>query len=357
MTLAIDLHLRRRDFGLAVTTELPLTGATAVHGPSGCGKTSLLRCLAGLEQSASGRIVCGSELWLDSTRKIRLPAHRRRIGLVFQHAALFPHLSVLGNLRFAWRRRRQAGPTVAAVARRCGIEHLLGRRPTRLSGGERQRVALARALLGAPRLLLLDEPLASLDAASRAELLPYLQSLSADWGIPLIYVSHQLDEIATLADRILLMRQGQVVDEGPIAQVLTRPGSAQSRDPAAQTVWPAEVVTHDAGEALLTLDSRAGRIRLTSLRPPAQAQLRVAIHARDVSLSLLPADDSTILNIFEARIDELDDIGQGQTLVHLHCRDLPLLARITSHSAKRLQLERGQIVYAQVKAISLMAGG
>ena len=345
----------RSGFQLRVEAAIEATGVTGLCGRSGCGKTTLLRVLAGLERSARGLVRAGEATWQDSRSRVFVPARRRRIGYVFQHAALFPHLTVGGNLRFAHRRTptEERRLDVGEVAERCGLSHLLSRRPARLSGGERQRVALARALVSSPRLLLLDEPLASLDHAGRAELLPFLERLHRDWQVPVVYVTHNLDELARVADRVLAMAEGRVVASGSLAEVLAGADSPYAREPEALSVLAGEVVGFDEEHSLLHVRSPAGELRLPATSAAA-GEVRVAIHARDVSLALSPVSDSTILNVLPVRIVALEPLGGGQVLARLEAGGVPLLARISTHSAARLELSPGLACHAQVKAAALM---
>ena len=248
MTLHLKLDLARADFDVSVDVHLPAHGISVIFGPSGCGKTTLLRCVAGLEPAARGVVRLGHEVWQDDAPEVgtsfRLPTHLRALGYVFQEASLFDHLDVAGNLAYGHRRAERGSRNAMSqavqqqVIELLGIGHLLQRRSHELSGGERQRVAIARALVTQPRLLLLDEPLAALDHARRQEVLPWLEKLRDDLNIPMLYVTHAVDEVARLADTLVVMRAGRIHANGPVADVLT------------QTDVPV-VVGEDAG-ALLT---------------------------------------------------------------------------------------------------------
>lgn len=356
MSLTFDLQWTRQDFTLQAQASWPLEGVTALFGPSGCGKTSLLRCLAGLEPAVRGHIRLGAETWLDPTGR-RQAVHRRQLGLVFQHAALFAHLDVRGNLQYAQRRtpraRRRLG--IVEVAERCGLSHLLDRATHGLSGGERQRLALARALITSPRLLMLDEPLASLDGPSKAELLPYLIDLHRTWQIPVLYVTHDLDELATIADRVVCLAGGRITRETDVATLLAHPSTARDTAQAAQVIIDATVVDHDPVDHLLTLSFPGGRLHVvTGQRPDAQ-KLRVVIHAHDVSLVVGPLATTSFLNVLPARVRAIEDLGGGRALIGLHCGTSQLLASITTRSLRSLDLRPGQTVHAQVKSLALIA--
>lgn len=354
VSLVIDVELPRRNFTLKVTGKWTVEGVTALFGPSGCGKTSLLRCVAGLESGACGRISFAGQEWLRPDGRA-YPAHRRGIGVVFQHAALFSHLDVRGNLAYALHRtprsRRRLG--IDEVAGRCRLDGLLERATHRLSGGERQRVALARALVTGPRLLLLDEPLASLDGPSKAELLPYLADLWRVWRIPVLYVTHDLDELATVADRVVCLRHGRVEREAWVADLLADRSAALARSREAQVVVHARVASWDAETALLTLVFAGGCLRSLARERPASDQVRVVVHAQDVSIALDAPGPTSVLNILRATVTAIDDLGEGMTLVSLDCVGTALLARITTHSARTLALRIGQSVHAQIKGLAL----
>lgn len=349
-------RLQRGDFLFDVRFEVPADGVTAVLGPSGCGKTTLLRCISGLERAPDGYLSVQGETWQESAAGLFLPVHSRSLGYVFQEASLFPHLSVRGNLEYGWKR-------IAASQRRVGfdeavdltgIEALLQRRPSGLSGGERQRVAIARALLASPRLLLMDEPLAALDQASKGEILPCLEQLHEKLTMPIFYVSHAVEEVARLADHLVLMDQGQVQANGPLAQLFTRLDLPLARGDQAEAIVETRVAGHDDGFHLTYLEFPGGRFTVfrQQLKPGRSVRLRV--HAKDVSLALAPARETSILNIFPARVEELADTGPAHVTVRLSAAGTTLLSRITRKSASRLLLRPGAQVYAQIKAVALV---
>lgn len=364
-------------FSLDVALRLPGQGVSVLLGPSGCGKTTVLRALAGLggqggaAQRARGRVQVRGEVWQDDARGLWRPVHQRPIGVVFQEASLFEHLTVQGNLDYGWRRvppaqRRLRHDDVIPLL---GIGHLLQRRPQGLSGGERQRVAIARALLTSPALLLMDEPLSALDAARKAEVLPCLERLGQT-GVPVVYVTHALDEAARLADHLVVLRDGRVQAAGPAEALWTRLDTPLSASDDAAAVLSAEVVRHDAAQGLSLLQV-AGRASTGDAALPLWTGLhtgsatgqrvRVRVMARDVSVSLSHAPDSSILNILPAVVAELRDDAQGSVMLSLQLgtdatSGPRLLARITRRSAEHLGLRVGQAVFAQVKGVALLRG-
>ena len=350
------LQLTRADFSLDVDLKLPGHGVTALFGPSGCGKTTCLRSLAGLERS-QGRVTVNQQVWQDDERKQWVPTHQRALGYVFQEASLFAHLSVQKNIDYGLKRtpvvRRKVSKEKAVDL--LGIGHLMDRMPVTLSGGERQRVAIARALATSPEVLLMDEPLAALDAQRKAEVLPYLEQLQRHLQIPVIYVSHSMDEVARLAQHMVLLSAGRVQAQGPVTELLSSLDLPLAHGDIASSVVHATVQSHDASDHLSTLNFDGGQLQLVMARPReigTQVQLRV--QARDVSLSLSQPEGSSILNILPAQILALREDGPGQTMVSLQAGSTRLLARITQQSAKALQLQAGMPVYAQIKGMALL---
>jgi molybdate transport system ATP-binding protein len=356
------LHLTRRDFALDVALALPGRGVTALFGPSGCGKTTILRALAGLER-AQGRVCVGGEVWQDDATRRFVPTHRRALGYVIQEAVLFPHLDVQRNLDYGRRR-------VAASQRRVdldpmvellGIAHLMARRPATLSGGERQRVAIARALATHPRLLLMDEPLAALDAARKAEVLPYLDRLQAELDIPIVYVTHAIDEVARLADHMVLLEAGRVLAGGPLTDTLARLDLPLPLGEEAGIVLPARVGERDAAWQLARLDVAGTRgeagCRLWARDPglPVGRRVRVRVLARDVSLTRTPQTGTSIVNQLAGTVEALaDDSHPALALVRVRVGSSALIARLTRRSAHALELRPGVPVWAQVKSVALM---
>lgn len=358
MSSAIQARFRieRRDFSLAVDLTLPGRGITALFGHSGSGKTTCLRAMAGLERAANGYFAIGDEVWQDEAAGRFVPTHQRALGVVFQEASLFPHLSVRGNMEFGQKRASTAGLRFALpeIAELLGIDHLLERNPTQLSGGERQRVAIARALLAGPQILLMDEPLAALDLKRKREILPYLERLHDELSIPIIYVSHSPDEVARLADHLVLLDTGKVVASGPLTETLARTDLPQAFADDAGVVIETVVAAHEEDD-LTQLNFAGGSIYVTSCSKATGHRLRCRIHARDVSLALEKPVATSILNVFQG---EVSDIGAtdtpGHVLVQLHISNTPLLARITERSRKALNLHVGKQVWAQVKAVALL---
>ncbi|MEB2344606.1 MAG: molybdenum ABC transporter ATP-binding protein [Deltaproteobacteria bacterium] len=354
MTGAVEARvtLERGGFGLDAELALAGPGVTALFGPSGSGKSTLLRCLAGLEPAARGRIVVGGEVWLDSARGRALPPHRRRAALVFQDSNLFPHLSVRANLDFARRRARGEAPALAGLAARIGVEPLLERRPESLSGGERQRVAIARALLAAPRLLLLDEPLASLDVAARAEILALLRRVLAHAPIPVLYVTHARSEALQLADQVVLLDAGRVAGAGPVREMALRP--ELGGEDALGAVVEGEVTAVDAGHELSTLAFAGGVFAVPGCLVPGERR-RLEVLARDVSLALEPPRRSSILNVLPARVVEVRGARTPRPVVVVAAGETRLLARVSRLSLEQLGIREGAAVYAQVKAVAVVA--
>lgn len=345
-------------FQLRVELDLPYEGITALFGPSGSGKTTCLRVLAGLERGR-GRVYVAGECWQDDERGVFVPTHERAVGYVFQDASLFPHLTVRENLDYG---RKRSGSRVSASEVRAVIElvalgDLLARSPRHLSGGERQRVAIARALLAGPRLLLMDEPLASLDAARKAEILPYLERLRDELSVPIVYVSHALEEVARLASHLVLLDGGRVIAGGPTAETLARLDLPLALSDDAGVVLDARVAAHDDADHLTRLDFDGGSLWVGRVGRPNGARARVRVLARDVSLAVDPPGLSSILNVLAGRVVELSDGGPDRVNVRLAigADDVPLLARITRRSRDALGLRAGLAVHALVKSVALVA--
>jgi len=354
MTIETRFHIQRQGFVLDVDVTFPARGVSALFGPSGCGKTTLLRAIAGLERDPNGFCRVGDELWQDGSQF--LPPHRRPLGFVFQEASLFSHLSVRRNLEYGLKRvpEYQRRVSLSDAVSLLGVEELLGRRPHGLSGGERQRVAIARALLTSPRLLLMDEPLAALDRASKREILPYLERLHDELAMPMLYVSHAPDEVARVADHLVLLDAGRVRAAGPIGELLTRLDLAREHGAEADAIIEARVAGHDETFHLSFLDFPGGRFSVAGNALPVGHGARLRVLARDVSITLQPQIGTSILNIFPASIDALTEEGPAQMLVRLDIAGVPLLSRITRKSASVLALTPGKQVYAQVKAVALV---
>ncbi|HEY6453364.1 MAG TPA: molybdenum ABC transporter ATP-binding protein [Steroidobacteraceae bacterium] len=353
MTLAVHVALARAAFALEANCEIPTRGITGVFGRSGGGKTTLLRCIAGLERTARGRIEFDGVLWQDATKFV--PAHRRGIGYVFQESNLFAHLDVRGNLEYGLRRvppaqrRMQLEEAIALL----DLSRLLHRRARQLSGGESQRVAIARALLASPRLLLMDEPLSSLDRSSKAEILPHVERLRDHSAIPIIYVSHALSELVRLADHLLLLEAGRVQAAGPLQQLLARAELAPGAPDHGGCVFEAVVEQHDAAFHLSYVRIGAGRLAMPLVPMPVGARMRVRIDAHDVSLAMAPPGLSSLLNVLPAQVLELlADRDPGHALVRLQVGAELLLARITRLAASQLELAPGTALHAQIRSVA-----
>lgn len=344
---------------VAFTT--PTDGVTALFGPSGCGKTTVLRFVAGLSR-LRGRITVGDAVWQDDATGMFRRTHQREVGYVFQETSLFPHLSVSQNLRYGkMRALRRGSPEAireADVVAFLGLEALLERAPANLSGGERQRVAVGRALLAQPKVLLMDEPLAALDLASKEEILPYFEALHERLSIPVLYVSHDLAEVQRLADTIVLLERGNVVGTGPLAEVLTDLNLPSSRRPDASALLDAQIVAYDPRYALTTISVRGGSLLVPGRIGEPGSHRRIRVAAADVSLAATRPSATTISNVLPVRIVEVRPIDEAQVNVTLtlgHEGDgARLLARVTRRSIDTLGLSAGNQVFAQVKAVSMI---
>jgi len=376
------LQLDRRDFTLDVALQLPERGVTALFGPSGCGKTTLLRAIAGLER-ASGRVALGTDIWQDDATRRWLPTHQRPLGYVIQEAALFPHLDVAANLAYGRRRSAEAqrcgkapgtseaSDTAAfspdAVVDLLGIGPLLQRRTATLSGGERQRVAIARALATAPRLLLMDEPLAALDAQRKAEILPYLERLHRDLALPIVYVTHAMAEVARLADHLVLLDAGRVLAAGPLVELLARPDLPLAHQDDAGVVIEATVAEHDSAYGLSRVVFGGGALWVgeTAARPGQTVRARVL--ARDVSVTRQLPIETSVVNVLPVWLESLV-ADRSTALLRLvvgrpgllgatgatGAEGVLLLARITRRSCDALALHPGDALFAQIKGVALM---
>ena len=353
MSIAAQFKLAWPGFSLDVDLDLPGRGVTALFGHSGCGKTTLLRCIAGLERGA-GRLAINGEIWQDAG--VFLPTHRRPLGYVFQDARLFAHLDVGGNLDYARRRAASVNSRGdAAIVELLGLGPLLDRLPERLSGGEQQRVAIARALLSAPRLLLLDEPLAALDHARKQEILPYLERLRDELDIPVIYVSHAADEVARLADHLVVMDGGRAVAQGPLAETLARIDLPIRLGEDAGAVFAATVAERDAEWHLARVEFDGGELWVRDSGVAVGRRVRVRILARDVSLANSRHDDVSIMNLLPATVlAHAAEDHPSAILVQLRVGGTKLLARLTRRSAQRLDLAPGREVWVQIKAVALI---
>ncbi len=358
MTAPLEIHARlaRGEFTLDVDLRLPASGITAVFGASGSGKTTLLRCVAGLERAESARIAIAGETWQDTASGIFMPTHRRALGYVFQEASLFDHLDVRGNLAFAQARSGAGGQDLRPLLELLGIAGLLARRPWQLSGGERQRVAIARALATRPRILLLDEPLAAIDLSRRREILPWLERLRDELRIPMLYVTHSGDEVARLADHIVLLEAGAARACGPLTEVLSRIDlpAVPGEEPGA--LLHGTIAQLDAEWHLAQVRFDGGALWVQDTGLATGAAVRVRVPAPDVSLALQPPQGSSIQNVLACTVRAIAaDAHPSQALVQLGCGQSLLIARITARAAHQLGLAPGTAVWAQVKSAALVA--
>ncbi|WP_319930722.1 molybdenum ABC transporter ATP-binding protein ModC [Xenorhabdus santafensis] len=349
LELNIEQHLG--ELHMQVDTTLPTESITAIFGLSGAGKTSLINVIAGLTRPQKGRIVLNGRTLVDVEQNLFLPAEKRRIGYVFQDARLFPHYSVKGNLQYgmAPEMKTQFDNIVGLL----GIEHLLSRFPITLSGGEKQRVAIGRALLTAPEILLMDEPLASLDLPRKRELLPYLEKLSEDVKIPILYVSHSLDEILRLADNVIVMDKGKVRATGTLEDVwsssVLRPWLQKE---SLCSILKVSVMEHHERYHMTAVAVSDKALWLPALDVVPGTDLRIRIDASDVSLVLEPPRVSSVRNTLQVKVLEFFE-DEGQVDVKLALREHCLWARVTSWAREELNLREGQWLYAQIKGVSL----
>ncbi len=340
-------------FSLDVDLQLPGRGVTALFGPSGSGKTTVLRCLAGLERAPGGYLRFQGEVWQQG--RYCLPVHKRPLGYVFQEASLFPHLTVLDNLRYGQRRSGADRLPLERAAALLGIEPLLGRRPQALSGGERQRVAIARALAVNPRLLLMDEPLAALDLARKREILPYLERLHESLEIPIIYVSHAPEEVARLADTLVVMEAGRVRAAGPLADILPRFDLPIALGEDVGTVVAGRVESIEPEWHLARVAFSGGHLWVADSGLRVGQAVRLWVLARDVSLATTAPVNSSIQNQLQGRVEAIgDDRQPGQALVRVQVADTLLMARVTRRALAQLALAVGDPLWLQVKSVALM---
>lgn len=359
--LAANIQWQRPHFNLQVGLQCPV-GVTVLFGVSGSGKTSVLRCLAGLEQGASATITFAGQVWQSAHQF--MPTHHRRVGYVFQEPSLLPHLSVQGNLQYAFKRAKAGALSESdwlGVLELLGIEGLLERYPEQLSGGEAQRVAIARALLSQPQVLLMDEPLAALDNQRKHEVLPYLERLCQRMALPIVYVTHSLDEVTRLAQQLVVLANGQVVAAGPVQTTLAQLPVALALGREACVVLEGHVASRDASWYLMTV-ALAGNISVCLSEPviflgqPAVGALvRLRVNANDVSLTLSPPQGTSILNVLQGCITALvNDESPAHCLVNIALApSVQVLARITAKSAAQLALVPGLSIYVQIKAVAL----
>ncbi|MBF0438415.1 MAG: molybdenum ABC transporter ATP-binding protein [Magnetococcales bacterium] len=355
--IQVCFRLDYSTFSLDVDLDLPGQGVTALFGHSGSGKTTLLRAIAGLIRPAGGVLQVNGTCWQDDARNIFLPTHQRPIGYVFQDPTLFAHLDVRGNVTFGLQRipKEKQRVSLQHAIELLGIESLLTRKPNTLSGGEKQRVAIARALAVSPAVLLMDEPLAALDLARKQEILPYLERLHHELDIPVLYVSHAPDEVARLADYLVVMKEGRVVANGSLNTVLARIDLPFKMGEESCVVLEAVVEERDLACHLCRADFLGGSLWIRDHGFSIGQAIRVRILARDVSLALEQPKGTSILNLLLGQVTEIgDDIHPGLILVRVQVGDSPVLARVTRRSVNVLELMPGKLVWVQIKSVALM---
>ena len=347
--IEISVKQSRPNFTLDVDVKLG-HGITALFGASGAGKSSLLNLIAGLEQPDSGRIRIGSESLFDSNAKINLAVHKRRIGYVFQDALLLPHLSVRNNLRYGF---RQGGMEFSSIVEFLGLSALLERRPATLSGGERQRVSIGRALLSAPRLMLMDEPLASLDMERKREIFPYIEQLQKKFGIPVIFVSHAIEEVARLAQHVIVLRDGKAVAHGSTQTVMNLSDSHASRFEKT-SILTGKPTSYDAAYGLTTLSHPAGNISLTGQLGHSKAPVRIVVKATDVTLALNKPKDISARTMLKGIIARCDVDSGPTAIIHVKLEGgEELSAALTRKAMDQLGLDTGQAVWCLLKSVSI----
>jgi molybdate transport system ATP-binding protein len=350
-------HIAHDGFALDVDLQLPGRGVSALFGASGSGKTTCLRAIAGLEHAPGGYLSVNGEVWQDDSCGLFVPTHQRPLGYVFQEASLFAHLSIRRNLEYGMRRvpERERKVSLAQAVELLGIAPLLERMPDKLSGGEKQRVAIARSLATSPRILLMDEPLAALDLKRKNEILPYLERLHDELEIPLIYVSHAPDEVARLADHLVVLENGSALASGPLSETLARFDLPIRLGEDAGVVLEGQIAELDAEWHLARVAFAGGSLWVRDSGIAVGKHVRVRILARDISIALDTHPDSSILNVLPASVEQLaDDTHPALSLVRLNAGSVPLIARITRRSAAKLNLCPGLKVWAQIKAVALV---
>jgi len=354
----VALDLARGNFKLSVNFAFPARGITVLSGHSGSGKTSILRCVAGLERSAGGVVRVGSGVWQDTAAGVFLPTWARPIGYVFQEASLFEHLNVRENLEFGVRRvkTKSAYKALGDAIELLGIESLMARRPDALSGGERQRVAIARALATEPELLLLDEPLSALDQARRHEIYPWLERIRDELATPMLYITHSIDEIARLADHVVVLDQGRIQCAGSTGQVFSSLDSPMAAGDDASVLITGHVDFHDARWNLMRVRFYGGCLWVGDAGLAVGKQVRLRVLARDVSLTLAEPVNTSIQNHLAGTIESVQDVAHpSQVLVRVRCEDTLFIARITKKAVDSLDLQTGKPIWIQVKAVAVIS--
>jgi molybdate transport system ATP-binding protein len=360
VTLMAGLELQIKlqagpSYRMALNCNIAEQGITAIYGPSGSGKTTLLNCIAGLQAAEPGsRIVYRGQAWQDDEQFV--PPWQRDIGFVFQDARLFPHLTVRQNLEYAIKRRKKGSDiSLTDVGEWLHLQELLTRPATQLSAGQKQRVAIARALLSAPGLLLLDEPLANLDKAARLQTLHYLQQLRATVDLPMLYVSHDMEEVSQLADNLVLLDDGRVSAQGSVLDLCSRLDTRLAHEEQAATIVEGRIRHHDTRFGLSELEVEGHTFYVNHLAEEIGAHCRLRIPARDISLCRSHASDSSILNILPVVLREIEETSGTRIMLRLALGDQYLLARLTRKSVTELDLRVGDSLYAQIKSVALLS--
>ena len=354
-TVDMRYTLVRDDFSLDVDIRIPTRGITGIFGASGSGKTTLLRCIAGLEHAMNGHLSVEGVIWQDSARNISMPVHERRVGYVFQEARLFNHLTVRGNLEYGKQRNRGHKDHVDfdQIIDLLGLEPLLTRKPASLSGGEAQRVAIARALLRSPRLVLMDEPLSGLDSAHKEEFLPFLDRLHAELALPILYVSHSIEEVGRLCDQLIVMEQGRVLAQGEIQSVLVRLDLPALAGEVAGTVIQGTIESYDPEYDLCSVRFSGGKLLIPGNRGEPGMNVRLRIRASDISLCRTMPQDSSILNVLPVTVEHIQSDNGPYSMTRLRAGEDLLIARLTRRSTDDLDIKPGDHMLAQIKSVAV----
>lgn len=359
--LRVDISAMRGGFALNMDVDIRMDGITAIFGKSGAGKSSLLRVVAGLDQLPGAEVKFGEEFWQSTDQSIWLPAHKRQLGFVFQTPSLFEHLDVAGNLAYAQKRTRanrqvRKKPAFLSLENLglLGINDLLERRVSGLSGGEKQRVAIARALMSNPRILLMDEPVSALDVKARREVLDLIQNIHAETGIPILYVSHSLDEVAMLSDYLLLISKGECIGHGATTDMMLHPDISLEETTDPETIVDTEVTEIDGIYGLCRLAFKGGALWVANQGLDIGDKVRARIMARDLSLTLEQQKQTSIQNILVAEIADIRAPQGAYLVIELNVGGCRLLAKLTRRSVDQLGLTVGKQVYAQIKSVALM---
>ncbi|MBM7035598.1 molybdenum ABC transporter ATP-binding protein [Vibrio ulleungensis] len=355
--IKLQINLSYDGFTLATNLALPRRGVTVLFGHSGSGKTTCLRVLAGLERSATGRVVVGDSVWQDSERNIFMPTYTREIGYVFQESSLFPHLSVFDNLNYGYKRigKHKRQIELEDVCELLNITRLLERRPNQLSGGEKQRVSIARALLTSPKLLLMDEPLSALDNLIKAEILPYLEKLHQRLSIPVIYVTHSIDELARLADHVVMFSNGQITRSGKAVDILCDPTFSAQFGERSGAIFDTKVVKKEIDDITLLSIEDGPILYVPKRHEKIGDKVRCRILATDVSVCIDYPKHSSILNILEATVEQIVESHRiGELLLILELASgIKLQSFVTARSIRLLAIKPGTSLWVQIKAVSI----